>query len=1024
MHRRHASVVLVLALSLVLAACGGPPNGGPPSGGPTTPDPTPQPTDSGLTELIEAVDTDGNLDVEVGVRVVAGPSPAGVSTAAAGVVTPVLLEVDATTPGGRPFRAVLVGSSERALAEGFEGAMRVQARATEVNGQPILVGFAALRDADATIGTVRFDGFSFLATRPGVSLVGPPVGAVYNFDGDAAFAGFCTEDHLTGAALFRNRNDSVRVVNAALGRLDERLSCAVGTRVTSDARVHMEGEVAGTRLGNVLVSYGAMQVRRGERVATLPLFAIGVPERLSDAVRQERFAGDVADGTYVLEPFAMAALEGVRDGTMFFRALPESLAGVEAGDLLVARPYPRLPEGLLRKVSGVRTLPQGIAIDTEPAELTDLLRDGGFAFDRPLTADDVVEAIAHSPGVDLSAFDAPAGEVGTASLSLLPRIRFDEEVFAGVQVVGSLDISIRPVVSFRCAGVLCTQPAIVGKFVVDQSASVEVIGTAGFGGAKKFDLATIKLGTITVLIPPVPVTITPVLVVSLTVSGNGTVGFETRVEQTLTLEAGVEKPSGAPWRRVSELERTFDYDPPSFDGQVTAEARLALAAEARVYGGLLYAGADIGGFVRFTGQIPGSPTWLLEGGVNSFAYFGIDVIVISYEDEFKVFERTWPIASAPNAPPSIGEPVITTTYAPFVLGEETIIPRALVGEPVSFATTVTDVEDGSACCEVDWFLTAPGGAITRQDSTGGNPEVEFTPTQLGRYTLRAVAYDAQRGSAERTLTFDVVSAFGLTELLEASLAQITFGAPQVGDAVTFEARFDDPFDLDCCELAWRVTRLGSLRNGLLDVGTPVLTDPTPGLGGDGVLAEFTTTSSTGQHLHTRTFDAAGLYLVEVTPLDGKALVFADGPSFNSLLTRRLEVTVEREPTNPPRVNWISTGPAEVRVGEGFVFNWSVDWGTDGPDRSVRVLTRDEGSEITIAFRQPGQPGQGGNIAGWTYETTGTKTVTVIAIDDDGLTDTLEATIDVLPLFSVDVDVGGGGGLDFGDRPAREVRTVF
>ena len=984
--------LVVVLLALLVAGCGGP--GGP--GGPGDPGGSDPPAADGLAELLSAVDGNGDVDVELRFTVASMSGQAQVlSTTAAGVVEPVLLEIDGVTPGGRAFRAVLVGSNEAALAPGFDGAMRVRARRTEVNGQPLLVGFAAVGGVhDASVAPLsasdapRFDGFSFLASRSSDTLAGPPVGAILNFDGAATFAGFCTDAHVTGAALFRNRNESVRVVNAALARLTDRVPCPAGTRVNANARVHMEGEVVETRIGTVLMSYGAMEFRRGGNAATVPLFAIGVPERLSDSVRQERFEGEITDGAFVLEPFAMSALERVRDGTMFFRALPASLAGVSAGDLLVARPYPELPEGLLRRVSAVRELPQGIAIDTELVELSDLLRSGGFTFDRPLTADDVVEVIAHADGVDLSAFDALAGGVDTASLNLLPRVRFDEEVFPGVQVSGSLDISIRPVVSFRCAGTLCTQPAIVGKFVVDQTATVEMIGTAGFGGSRRFDLATIKLGTITVLIPPVPVTITPVLVVSLTLSGDGTVAFETRVEQTLNVEAGVEKPSGSPWRRVSELDRSFVFDPPSFDsGQVTAEARLALAAEARVYGGLLYAGADIGGFVRFDGQIPGNPTWALDGGINSFAYFGIDVIVISYEDEFKVFERTWPIDRAPNTPPVLSEPMITSAYDP-MFG---VVGSVALDEPVTFTVTVSDLEDGPACCEVEWYLTAPSGAITRQTTTGGNPEAEFTPTQLGRYSLRAVATDSRNSSTERTIAFDVGDQTLVDLFLSAGLRQVTFGTPQVGENVTFEARFDDAFDPDCCEIAWRVTRVGSIFGGLFDAVNVI--DPRPGFGGEGVIEEFTTSSGTGRHLHTRSFELPGVYLIEMTPFRARAQILGDGPSFDSAFARRVQVTVERIPSNPPRVNSITTSPATIREGEAFLFGWNVDFATDGG--TVRVLTSAGPADVTVAFNAY----PGATIASWSYSTAGTKTVTVIATDDDGLTDTLVATFTVLPAVS-------------------------
>jgi hypothetical protein len=983
--KRAWRVAWVVALALAMAACGAP----------TSPGPTPG-DDPGLTELLDAVDAEGNLDVEVSVTVVVGAEVGSLSTSAAGAVEPVLLEVDARTPGGRPFRAVLLGSNESAPAAGFEGALRVRARATDVGGQRVLVGFAAVAGGGAPGADPSFDGFAFLAARPGATLAGPPVGAVYNFDGEARLAGFCTEEHLTGAGLFRNRNASVQVVHAFLALQNDRLGCAPGTQVASDARMHVESEVATTRLGPVLTGYGALQVRRGEVVATLPLFAIGVPERLSEAVRQERFEGAVRAGAIVLDPFAMSELDRVQDGTMFFRTLPPSLAGVAAGDLLVARPYPRLPDGLMRRVSAVRTLATGVAIDTERAEFADLLDSGGFTFDRELGLDDVTAVTALAPGVDLSGFDAVVGDgVGTSQFNLLPTIRFDQEVIDGVRVVGSLSLTVRPVVSFQCGGGLCSDPEIVGKFIATQTSEVALIGEAAFEETRRYDLARINLATITILIPPVPVTITPVIVVSLTLSGSGEVAFEARMEQTLTLEVGIEKPTGGSWQTINELTRTFDFEPPTFEGSIEAEARLAVGGEVLVYGGLLAAGADLGGFVRFTGQLPGNPIWLLEGGVNSFAYFSIDVIVLSYEDEFKLFERTWTIAESVNTPPAVAGLALDSAYVPpaSTLG----VPSVATTAPVTFSATVSDLEDGDGCCETRWLLTEPGGAVERIDTTAGNPEVEFALDEPGRYELRALTFDALGATDEATLAFDAVAA--VTEpTVRLTLKQISVGSPAPGEQATFQARYDDPFDPECCELAWRIRRLTHVVGG---VASAIPGRPGLGLGGDEVIAEFRTTSPEF-HLRNRAFGREGSYVIEVVPT---LAVGGIAPSFDAPAARAITLQVDADAVNPPRINALSVTPnALLRAGDEVLVNWSVDFADPGPDRTIELRERDVASGVStqLALRVGG----GSVVYGHTFATGGDKVLQLIATDDEGLVSTFDLRVSVLPAIEDGFPDGG------------------
>lgn len=990
----------IVAVAL-LAACGG--------AGPTDPTPEPDP-DQGMQELIDTVDADGRLDLEVAFTVVGGAEASALARSATAPTRPIMLEVDATTPGGRPFRAVLVGTQEEALAAGFEGALRLRGRTTEVNGRTVLVGYAAVV---GTAGGGRLGGFSFLAARPGDVPPGPPEGSVYNLDGDALVAGFCTDDHVAAAALLTNRNESLRVVNALALRRHEGLPCPAGTQIGGRARMNLEGEAVATRIGTVLVGYGAVQVRRGDAVATLPAFSVSLPERLSDTFRQERFDGDVAAGVFVLDPFAAAALERVVDGTMFFRELPEGLEGVAAGDLLVARPFPRLPEGLLRRVADVRLLERGVAIDTEDAELSDLLRAGGFSFDRELGLDDIVEVVALTDGVDLSAFDeafaagaaAARGEVAR-SAGLLPTIRIDKQVFPGIRVEGALDLNVRPQISFQCRGTLCSQPEIEGVFVIEQSAEMAVLGDGAFGDTRRFELAQIKLGTIVVAIPPVPVTITPVIVVALTVSGNGDVAFETRVTQSITFTGGVEKPSGEPWAWVRELERDFDFEPPTFEGSLSTTARLSVGAEVRVYGGVLEAGADVGGFVRLTGQIPGNPTWQLDGGFDAYAYFGIDLLVIRWSDDLQLFERTWPIATSPNTPPTIQEPMILTPFSPPLAPPSVGFgsPSVLVDTEVEVTTSVADVEDGDGCCRVDWFLRNPDGSLDRFDTTGRNPVLSFVPEELGRYALRAVAYDALLAKAERTIEFDVVDGSLIEQLYEIEVEQISVGTPAPGDAVTFQARFDNPYDLDCCTLAWRITRLGAVGDGVFF--GPEL-PPGLGFGGPSVVDEFTTTAAEF-HVHTRTFNRTGSFLIEVTPVGPMTQLFGgDEPRFGFPLGRQVTLDVVADPQNPPEIVHLDVqGTGPFVAGRELLIHTLVDWYQPGPNRTTLLRTQDDGANVVI--HEGTGSGTSQLFHPYTYDTPGTKRLQLRATGDDGLVSVFETTILI-------VDPGSSGSESFPGR---------
>ena len=120
---------------------------------------TPLSSSEGINELVDSADESSNLDVTLRATIVNSTTTQNLTTAAVGLVEPVLLEIDASTPKGTPFKALLLGSNEAVLQQGFSGEMRVRAKKTEVNGQALIAGLATF--IDKSTPNAKFPGLCF-----------------------------------------------------------------------------------------------------------------------------------------------------------------------------------------------------------------------------------------------------------------------------------------------------------------------------------------------------------------------------------------------------------------------------------------------------------------------------------------------------------------------------------------------------------------------------------------------------------------------------------------------------------------------------------------------------------------------------------------------------------------------------------------------------------------------------------------------------------------------------------------------
>lgn len=471
-------------------------------------------------------------------------------------------------------------------------------------------------------------------------------------------------------------------------------------------------------------------------------------EPLEPIVRQE---------TLVLGTAARAALAEVRaDGTLVFTGA--GAPDLEPGSVVVTEPTTAAPFGLLRRVVAVSRDGAELVAATEQATLADALAQGSLTAEMELGPDDVLTATALVEGVMVH-----TGSPGQGSAALedgigltLDRVLWDEDgddKTKDDQVVFVGEIRFKPKfkmdLDIDCGGFLCTDPDLDFMFQLgmEEVARIGVTGEGkpGLSFEEKVPLATFDFGPQTFFVGPVPVVVTPKLVIELRFDGSLGVRVSYVASQTLTAVVGAKYDDG--WHDISELDNDLSAGPVDAANviQVEANARAlgAVRGELMLYG-VVGPTLEVSPWVRFDLRYPRDPVWRLVAGLTGNVGVRIDVLGIKKSYEKKLFEVSEEIARAGNTPPRVT-----------IEGGPTAV--AQVAAPFALSVSVQDAEDGPAtCCEVTLRSseTADGDGGVIGAGTGPGMRVETTFATLGQRTVTATATDSHGATATATIVID------------------------------------------------------------------------------------------------------------------------------------------------------------------------------------------------------------------------------------------------------------------------------
>jgi uncharacterized repeat protein (TIGR03803 family) len=396
--------------------------------------------------------------------------------------------------------------------------------------------------------------------------------------------------------------------------------------------------------------------------------------------------------TKVLDSVALSSLSVASDGTTLTMSSSSPIAqSLEAGDVVVVPPTSPggvapggpAPLGMLQKVTSVSSGNSQIVVYTQQATLADAFKRLSFQLPAQLSSQSIrsvktANGVVFHPGSKIQnstdkthiashdqSLTDPCGNSSLGIFDITDPV--SEEIVQGLTLSGQLELcaGLNLNVDLVGTGFLGLQPQLnsaTATAMLGEYSDIAVQGTFLEGSFNnKITLATLDFAPI--VVPGLPIWVTPEVSVFYGANGSLSSGFSTEVSTAGTFTRGVSYTSGA-WVPVTQpTSLQFSYQPPTLDASLNAKAYAGIALNLYLYD---VAGPSFtpDGYLLFNADITQNPWWTLNGGLEGPMSF--DVTIFGEEDVASynlgsLFNYEHLIASAPGPfLPTVSVPVITT----------------------------------------------------------------------------------------------------------------------------------------------------------------------------------------------------------------------------------------------------------------------------------------------------------------------------------------------------------------------------
>jgi len=353
----------------------------------------------------------------------------------------------------------------------------------------------------------------------------------------------------------------------------------------------------------------------------------------------------VADITKVMDAETRAAISAIDTAnyTFTFNGTTGLLNNLAIGDILVDSASEFAGYGYLRKVTGIQNTKSEITVTTEPAGITDAVKQGEIHFNTGALSINNITHMELADGVTLKSLKGTDFTV------------FDMDYdmdFDNLNVNGNTSLNIDLFFDFEwsCDCFALPPEVIIDTFAsgvdLNQSASINIVSESGttIGLDEPISLAKFYFEPWTFSLGPVPVVFVPIVDLIMDVDGHVSANFSTGASESFHGKLGIGYGPVQGWEPITQTDFTYDYYPPVLELSAGIETHVGPEVALMLYGAL-------GPFVNTVGcskldaeMDTQTQLWDLEYSVGAQAAVGLKIDVFIFKEEVKkefcLFEQT------------------------------------------------------------------------------------------------------------------------------------------------------------------------------------------------------------------------------------------------------------------------------------------------------------------------------------------------------------------------------------------------
>jgi fibronectin type 3 domain-containing protein len=346
--------------------------------------------------------------------------------------------------------------------------------------------------------------------------------------------------------------------------------------------------------------------------------------------------------------------------TLTFTANTAQLQALAVNDVIAMGVSRVTPRGLLRKVTGVRVSGNQVVVSTARATLVDALKTASIHVKKTLVQRSASQTRILKKGVSIRKMDSgdssdQTKDVQKGAKSLSFGFNFDNTVLYDdgsgnnqVVVNGSVNFDLgfdfNVDIGIHYVVVPYLQSLSFSATATDNS-TVGITAKGSYPLEEKQQVAEMFFNPIVIMVGPIPVVITPKVVVYVGLDGALSAGMTAEATQAATFTAGIAYDSDTGWNPISNLDKSASFQPPTRNGSVNVRAYAGPEVDVLIYD-LVGPYADIYGYLKLDADINQNPWWKLYGGVKADAGVKMDLFVVNINEGFEIFDVPYLLAQA------------------------------------------------------------------------------------------------------------------------------------------------------------------------------------------------------------------------------------------------------------------------------------------------------------------------------------------------------------------------------------------